>query len=102
MQHPRVEHLGYRDRKDDRRDNQSKKLGYEKPKSNSKVPCPIHSFPDKLAKHSWADCSKNPANQKKPAPQSAVNAYHAAINNCYLSNDDCSPMESDHTEAATT
>jgi hypothetical protein len=29
-----------------------------------------------------------------------VNAHHAAINNCYLSNDNRSPIEPDHTEAA--
>jgi hypothetical protein len=29
-----------------------------------------------------------------------ANAHHTAIDNCYLSNDDRSPMESDHTEAA--
>jgi hypothetical protein len=47
-----------------------------------------------------ANCSKNLATQRKEAPQSAVNARHAAINNPYLSNDDRSPMELDHTEAA--
>ncbi len=39
-----------------------------------------------MVKHSWANCSKNPANQKKPALQSIVNTHHAAIDNCYLSN----------------
>jgi hypothetical protein len=97
---PCIERPGYCDRKDNRRNNQLKKLGYEKPKSNGKVPCPIRSFPDKPAKHSWADCSKNLANQKMLALQSAVNANHAAINNCSLSNDNRSPMESYHTEAA--
>jgi hypothetical protein len=43
---PRIERPRYRDRKDDHRNNQPKKLGYENPKSNGKVPCPIHSFPD--------------------------------------------------------
>ncbi len=98
--HPYIKCPGYPDRKDDHRNNHPKKLGYEKPKSNSKVLCPIHSFPDKPAKHSSADCSKNPANQKKPAPQSGVNTHHAAINNCYLSNDHRSQMDVDHTEAA--
>jgi hypothetical protein len=42
----------------------------------------------------------NPANQRKQAPQSEVNAHHAAMNNCYLSNDGHSLMELDHTEAA--
>jgi hypothetical protein len=97
---PRIEHPDHHNRKDGHCKNQPKKLGYEKPKSNSKIPCPIHPFSDKLAKHLWADCSKNPANQRKQAPQSAVNAHHAAIDNCYLSNDDCSPMELDHTETA--
>ncbi len=96
---PCVELPGYCDRKDNRRDNQLKKLGYEKPKSNSKVPCPIRSFLDKPVKHSWADCSKNPATKRKQYPQSAVSAHHSAIDNCYLSNDDHSPMEADHTEA---
>ncbi len=48
---PCVERPGHHDRKDDCCDNQPKNLGYEKPKSNGKVPCPIHSFPDKPAKH---------------------------------------------------
>jgi hypothetical protein len=76
------------------------KLGYEKPKSNGKVVCSIHFFPEKWAKHLWANCSKNLANQKKLAPQSTVNAHHTAIDNCYLSNDGNSPMKLDHTEAA--
>jgi hypothetical protein len=96
---PRVKRPGHPDRKDNRCNNQPKKLGYEKPKSNDKVPCPIHSFPDEPTKHSWADCSKNLANQQKQAPQSAVNAHHVAINNRYLSNDNHSPMKSDNTEA---
>jgi hypothetical protein len=100
VKRPRIKHSGYHNRKDYHHDNQPEKLGYEKPKSNSKVLCPIHSFPDKLAKHSWAKCSKNPANQRKPAPQLVVNAHHTAIDNRYLSNDDHSPMELDHTKAA--
>ncbi len=48
---PRIKHPGYCNRKVDRCNNQPKKLGYEKPKSNGKVPCPIHSFPDKPVKH---------------------------------------------------
>jgi hypothetical protein len=35
----------------------------------------LHSFPDRLAKHAWAECSENPANQKKPAKREQ--AYHA-------------------------
>jgi hypothetical protein len=98
--HPRIEHSGNHDRKDNCCDNQPKKLGYEKPKSKGKVLCPNHSTLDKLAKHSWADCSENQENQKKPALRSMVNAHHAAIDNRYLRNDDSSPMESDHMEAA--
>jgi hypothetical protein len=94
---PCIKRPSYHNRKEDRCNNQPKKLGYEKPKSNSKVPCLIHSFPDKPAKHLWADCLENPANQKKPAPQSVVDAHHAAINNCNLSDDDRSPMELYHT-----
>jgi hypothetical protein len=82
VKRPCIKHSGNRDRKNDCCDNHPKKLDYEKPKSNGKVPCPIHSFLDKLAKHLWADCSKNSANQKKPALQSAVNAHHAVIDNC--------------------
>jgi len=26
----------------------------------------LHSYPDRPAKHAWADCSENPTNQKKP------------------------------------
>jgi hypothetical protein len=95
--HPCVECPSYRDRKDARCDNQPKSLGHEKPRSNGKVPCPIHSLLDKLAKHSCADCSENPANQRMQAPQSTISAHHAAIDNHYRSNN-CSPMELDHTE----
>ena len=97
---PRFECPGYCNRKEDHCNNQPKKLGHERPKSNGKVLCPIHSFPD-TPEHSWADCSDNPANQRKQAPQSTVRAHHTAVNNCYLSNDedDCSSIESDHMEA---
>ncbi len=43
---PFIKCPGYCNRKEDRCDNQPKKLGYEKPKSNGKVPCPIHSLLD--------------------------------------------------------
>jgi hypothetical protein len=65
---PYIKCPGYCNKKDDCHDNQPKKLGYEKPKSG-KVPCPIHFFPDKPAKHSWAKHSKNLANQRKQALQ---------------------------------
>jgi hypothetical protein len=50
--------------------------------------------------HTWANCSENPANQKKLASQSAVDAHHTMNKNRYLSDDNCSAMESDCTEAA--
>ncbi len=78
----------------------AKKADYEKSRSNSKVPCPIHSFPDKPTKHTWTECLENPANQRKPALQSRVNAHHTTTNNCYLSNDDKSAMDSSYTGAA--
>jgi hypothetical protein len=87
-------------RKDDHCNNQPKKAGYKKPRSNGKVRGPIHSFPDKPARHTWAECLENLANQKKPASQSTVDAHHTLINNCYLSNDDGSAMDSDCTKAA--
>ncbi len=96
---PCIKHPGHSNRKDDHCNNHPKKLGYEKLKRNVKVSCPIYSFLDKPVKHLWADCSKNQANQRKQAPRSAVNAHHAAIDNCYLSIDDRSLMKSDNTEA---
>jgi hypothetical protein len=77
-----------------------KKAGYKKPRSNGKVPCPIYSFPDNLAIHTWVECSRNPANQKKLALQSAVDAHHTTNANCYLSDDNRSAMDSNCTEAA--
>ncbi len=47
----------------------------------------------------WADCSENPANQWKQAPQSAVNAHQGAINNRYLRDDKRSLMKLDNAEA---
>ncbi len=98
MKRPHVKRPGYCNRKDDRCDTQPKKLGHEKSRSNGKVPFPIHSFLDKPAKYSWADCSENPANQRKQALRSVISAHHAVIDNRYLSNNDPSPMESDHME----
>jgi hypothetical protein len=81
-------------------DNQPKEAGYKNHRSNGKVPCPIHSFPDKLARHKWAECLENLVNQKKPALQSAVDARNTTIDNCYLSNDGRSVIDSYHTKAA--
>jgi hypothetical protein len=38
----------------------------------------LHSYPDRTAKHGWADCSENPANQKKPVKKEQ--AYYAHDN----------------------
>jgi hypothetical protein len=38
--------------------------------------CEIHSYTGRLARHSWAECSENLANQKKPAAKCAE-AYYA-------------------------
>ena len=38
-------------------------------------PCMLHSWQDRLAKHTWAECSENPANQKKPPKREQ--AYYA-------------------------
>jgi hypothetical protein len=38
--------------------------------------CQTHSYPDHLAKHTWAKCAENPANQKKWAVKRAE-AYYA-------------------------
>ena len=44
----------------------------------------MHSYPDRPAKHAWADCSENPANQKKPVKKELV--YYAHDNRCPASN----------------
>jgi hypothetical protein len=76
----------------------SHNMGYKKSRSISKVLCPIHSFLDKQAKHTWVKCSINADNQTNPTLQSAIDAHLAAINNCYLINDDRSRMDSSPTE----
>jgi len=38
----------------------------------------LHSYLDRPAKHAWADCSENPANQKKP--EKKEQAYYAHTN----------------------
>ena len=35
----------------------------------------MHSYPGRPAKHGWAECSENPANQKKPAAKHAEAYY---------------------------
>ncbi len=44
-------------------------------KGNSGTPCVLHSYLDCPAKHMWAECSNNPANQKKPVKREQ--AYYA-------------------------
>ena len=41
----------------------------------------MHSSPGRPAKHSWAECSENPANQKKPAAK-RPKAYYAHDERC--------------------
>ena len=36
----------------------------------------LHSYPDRPAKHTWADCSENPAYQPKKPPK-REQAYYA-------------------------
>ena len=44
----------------------------------------MHSYLDRPAKHAWADCSENPANQKKP--EKKEQAYYADANRRPASN----------------
>ena len=65
-------------------------------KSNGGIPCALHSYPDRPAKHAWADCLENPANQKKPVKKEL--AYYAHDNRCPASN---GPSDDDYrTDAA--
>ena len=56
----------------------------------------LHSFPDRPTKHTWAECSEIPANQKKPAKREQ--AYHPHDTRCPASDE---PSNDDyHTDAA--
>jgi hypothetical protein len=79
---------------------QPNRVCYRKNRSNGKILCRIHSFPNKPARHTWAECSENLINQWKPALQIVVDAHQTAINNCYLRDDDHSSMDSSDTEAS--
>ena len=46
--------------------------------SNSGTPCALHSSSDRPAKHTWAECSENPANEKKSVKKEQ--AYYAHDN----------------------
>ena len=65
--------------------------GRKKDGKGKATPCKMHSYPGGPAKHSWAKCSENPANQKKPVAKRAE-AYYAhnerrpASNTASLSN----------------
>ena len=47
--------------------------------------CEMHSYLGRPGKRSWAECSENPANQKKPAAKRAE-AYYAHNKRCPASN----------------
>ena len=47
-------------------------------KSNGGTPCALHSYSDRPAKHAWANCSENLANQKNPVKKEL--AYYAHDN----------------------
>ena len=49
--------------------------GREKDGKGKFTPCKMHSSPGRPAKHGWAECSENPANQKKPAEKRPVVYY---------------------------
>jgi len=49
-------------------------------KGNDGTSLALHSYSDHPAKHAWADCSENPANQKKPVKKEQV--YYAHDNCC--------------------
>jgi len=77
---PRDERRSEREKNRDRNnqpfDRKSASAG--RAKSNGGTPCTLHSYPDHPAKHAWADCSENPANQKKPVKKEL--AYYAHDN----------------------
>jgi hypothetical protein len=66
---------GYRPRDNQPRERKSA-AGRERDGKGSFTPCETHSSPGRPAKHSWAECSENPANQKKPAAKRPM-AYYA-------------------------
>ena len=55
--------------------------GREKDGKDKVTPCKTHSYPGCPAKHEWARCSENPANQKKPAAKRAE-AYYVHDERC--------------------
>ena len=65
-----------RDRNNQPFDQKSASAG--RAKGNGGTPCALHSYPDRPAKHAWADCLENPANQKKPVKRKQ--AYYAHDN----------------------
>ena len=59
--------------------------GREKDGKGKATPCKMHSYLGRPAKHSWAECSENLANQKKPTAKRAE-AYYAHDMHCPASN----------------
>ena len=59
--------------------------GRKKDGTGKSTPCKMHSYPGHPAKYSWAECSENPANQKKPTAKRAE-AYYAHDERCPASN----------------
>ena len=71
--------------------------GCKKDGRGKSTPCKMHSYLGRLAKHSWADCLENPANQKKPAAKRAE-AYYAHNEHCPASN--AASLSNHHTALA--
>jgi hypothetical protein len=77
------------------RDNQPQErkpsAGHEKDGKGKFTPCEMHSSPGRPAKHGWAECLENSANQKKPAAKRPEAYYthderHPASDAASLSN----------------
>ncbi len=66
---------GYRPRDNQPREQKSS-AGREKDGKGKFTPCKMHSSPGRPAKHGWAECWENPANQKKPVAK-RPKAYYA-------------------------
>ncbi len=65
---------GYRPRNNQPRERKSS-AGRKKDGKGKFTPCKMHSSPGCPAKHGWAECSENPANQKKPAAKRLKRYY---------------------------
>ena len=56
-------------------------VGHKKDGKGKGTLCKMLSYPGRPAKHKWADCSENLANQKKPSAKRAE-AYYASDKRC--------------------